>query len=90
MISLCPKCANFELNSWINEKILCFKPEVLKEIRAELRAISLKPGECIVCNHNIVTDQWYDNILKIMKKFNVSQELEEDFKKSFGLELIEA
>lgn len=83
-IPLCSRCIVYEINNWIADKRGLVNPEASQQIREELKTIKLKSGECVVCNHSLISDNTFENILKIFEKHKVSGELQEEFRKLFG------
>jgi len=84
-ITLCSKCLHHEINSWVNENWKNIEPKVKMQIREELKGIKLKPGTCVVCNHNSVADKTTERIMEILeqKEYKIPKKLREDFKKFF-------
>jgi len=82
-LPICSKCLVYEINNWIADKNANLNPEVTQQVREELKAIKLKPGKCIVCNHDSVSHETSENILKILQKSNSDKKIIEEFKKFF-------
>ena len=82
-IQLCSRCLNYEINNWINERWKEINDKAKKEIIQELKAIKLKPGECIVCKNNLVSNDTPLKILKILEDNKISPKIKEEFKKYF-------
>lgn len=85
-IPLCSRCMNYEINSWLNENINNVNPESMKEINQELRAIKLTEGQCIVCNHKMISDDICHRILRILEESRLNGKTVEDFRKFFCFE----
>ena len=83
-IPLCSKCVIHEINSWIADKRGSLDPEASQQVREELKAVKLKPGECVVCNHTLISDNTFENILKILSKHKADSKVVEEFKKLFS------
>ena len=84
-LELCSRCLAYELNSWVNDNFQLLSEEAKKQIREEIKTIRLKPGNCIVCNHNSISDSTSENIIRILEESNVSKKLREEFEKDFCL-----
>ncbi len=83
-IPLCSRCIVHEVSNWIADKRGLVNPEASQQIREELKSVKLKSGECVVCSHSLISDNTFENILKIFEKHKVSGELQTEFKKLFG------
>ena len=84
-LPICSRCIVHEINSWIIDKIGAINPETTQKIRQELKAIKLKEGECIVCSSNFISEGTCEEIVKILKKDRVEEEMIFDFQKAFCL-----
>jgi len=83
-IPLCSRCIVHEISNWVVDKRGEIDPEASQQIREELKDIKLTSGECIVCNNKLVSENTFDNIIKIFQKQNIKQEIKEEFKKLFS------
>ncbi|MBU3912973.1 MAG: hypothetical protein KKB21_05445 [Nanoarchaeota archaeon] len=84
-IQLCSKCAVHEIASWVFENQLRFDEETIKQIREELKDVKLKPGTCIACSHNNVSDSCLERIASVLEKTKSNPEAVSEFRKLFGL-----
>ena len=82
---LCSRCTNTEITSWLEDNLNNMSNEVKKQIVQELKAIKLKPGECLVCNAGLVSDKTQFNILNILKDNKINEKIVEEFEKDFCL-----
>jgi hypothetical protein len=88
MIPLCPSCLKHELNSWINEKIPGINAETAREIREAISSIALEKGECIVCKSNRVSSGLFEDVMKVLNKNKVNENLKKEFKKIFSFSIL--
>ena len=84
-LELCSRCLSHEINSWVADNWQLLNEETKKQIREEIKTIKLKPGSCIVCNHNSIADSTSENILKILSGNKVPEKLQQEFEKDFCL-----
>ncbi len=84
-IQLCSRCIVNEISNWVFENQLQIEPETIKQIREELQDIRLQEGECLVCNHNKVSEGCFEKVLNILEKYKSDQEIIENFKKFSGM-----
>lgn len=83
-IPLCSKCIIHEVDNWIADKRGAIEQEVAQKVREELKTIRLIQGECVVCNHNLISGETIENIIKIFEKKKIDQKTLEEFKRLFG------
>ena len=83
-IPLCSRCITHEVNAWIIDKRAELDPEVTSQVREELKTIKLTVGECVVCYNKLVSENSINNLLKIMEKNKVSEDIKNEFKKLFS------
>jgi len=82
-LPICSKCINYEISGWLNENKEKLSKDSKLGMREQLRSMKLKQGECIVCNHNSVTEGVAEKILDILNENEEVEKLKEDFAKSF-------
>lgn len=85
-IPLCSRCITHEINAWIIDKRAELDPEITQKIREELKSVKLTQGECVVCSNSLISHETFNNILKILDKNKVSEEIVKEFKNFFGFE----
>lgn len=83
-IPLCSRCMVHEINSWIADKRGAIDPDATQQIREELKDVKLASGSCLVCNHDKVSANTFENILKIFEKNKIESVIVNEFKKLFG------
>ena len=84
-IQLCSRCTVNEIACWVFENQLKIEPDVIKQVREELKDIKLHDGECIVCNNKRVSEGCFERVLSILEKYKSSQGVIEEFKKFSGM-----
>jgi len=83
-IPLCSRCIVHEMNNWLADKRGEIDLDASQKVSEELKDIKLRTGECVVCNHNLISDSTFENILKVFDKHKVNSGVIGEFKKLFG------
>ncbi len=87
-VQLCSRCTVNEIASWVFENQLKLEPDTIKQIREELKDIKLSEGMCLVCSHPRVSENCFDNVLKVLEKSDAPKEVIADFKNFSGMNVL--
>ena len=82
-LPLCSQCIKHEIGGWLNENQDELKKDTKLKIRKELKSISLKGGECIVCNKKTVSEDTAEKILDVLEENEEQREIIGNFTRSF-------